>query len=96
MVIYRNAAAVVAYGDAVVGMQGHRDAVTEAGHGFVHGVVKDFRYQMVQRLFVRSADIHAGAVSYRIKSFQNFNIARRIFFFGGSCGIFKQIAHAFL
>lgn len=96
MVIYRNAAAVVGNSYRQVGIDDDVNPVRIAGNGLVHGVVKDFRYQMVQRLFVRSADIHAGAVSYRIKSFQNFNIARRIFFFGGSCGIFKQIAHAFL
>ena len=71
MDVHGNAAAVVAYGDAVVGMQGHRDAVTEAGHGFVDGVVHHFVDKVVQAARVRGAYIHGRSLADSGKSFQD-------------------------
>ena len=45
-----------------------------AGHRFVHGIVDDFREQMVQRLLVGAADIHAGAAAHRLQPLQHLDV----------------------
>ena len=45
---------------------------------FVHRVVDDFGEQMVQRLFVGAADIHAGTAAYRLEPFQHLDVGRGI------------------
>ena len=51
MDVHGDAAAVVAHGDAVVGVQDDGDAGAEAGHGLVDGVVHHFVHQMFPHLF---------------------------------------------
>ena len=43
----------------------------------VHRVVDDFGEQMMQRLFVGAADIHAGPAAHRLEAFEHLDIARR-------------------
>ncbi len=65
--IDRNAAAVVADGDSVIGMQLNLDPVGVARDSLVHRVIKDLGHKVVQRAFIRAADIHAGAQANRLK-----------------------------
>jgi hypothetical protein len=71
MRIDRDAAAVVADGDGVVGVQLHLDAAGVAGHRLVHRVVEDLGHQMVQRAFVGAADIHAGPLADGLQPLQH-------------------------
>ena len=73
-----NAAAVIGHGQKTVGAQFHLDERGMPGQRLVHGVVDDFGEQMVQRLFVGAADIHAGAAAHRLQSFQHFDVGRGI------------------
>ena len=45
-----------------------------ARHRLVHGVVQHFGKEMVQRLLIRAADIHAGAAAHRLKAFENLDV----------------------
>ena len=49
-----------------------------AGQRLVHRVVDDFGEQVMQRLFVGAADIHARAAPDRLQPFQDLNVARGI------------------
>jgi hypothetical protein len=49
----------------------HLDEGGVAGDGLVHRVVDDFGEQVVQRLLVGAADIHAGAAAHRLQPFQH-------------------------
>ena len=62
-----------------------------AGHGFVHGVVQDFRSQMVQSAFVRAADVHAGAAANGLQAFQNLDVLSRIIAIGCRGGFFRGL-----
>ena len=74
MRVDRNAAAVVGDGDEAVGLHLDVDPVGVAGQRLVHGVVDDFGEQMMQRLLVGAADIHAGAAAHRLEPFQDLDV----------------------
>ncbi len=46
--------------------------------GLVHGVVDDFGEQMVQRLLIGAADIHAGTAAYRLEPLEHLDIGRGV------------------
>ena len=48
------------------------------GQRLVHGVVDDFGEQVMQRLFVGAADIHAGAAADRLEPFEHLDVGRGI------------------
>src|SRR5262245_9894817 len=54
-----------------------------AGQRLVHGIIDHFGEQMMQRLFVRAADIHAGTATDRLESFQHLDVARGVSAFAG-------------
>ncbi len=74
MRIDRDAAAVVADGEHVAGRQLDLDAAGMAGHGFVHRIVEDFGRQVMQRVHIRAADIHAGAAADGLQPLQHFDV----------------------
>ena len=78
MRIDRNAAAIVGDGQEPVGVQFHFDEGGVAGQRLVHRVVDDFGEQMMQRLLVGAADIHAGPAAHRLKALQHLDIARGV------------------
>ena len=71
MVFDRNAAAVVGDGQEAFGVEMDLDEVGVAGHRLVHRVVDDFGEEVVQRLFVGAADIHARTHANRLEAFEN-------------------------
>ncbi len=81
-----NAAAVVGDGEEPVGAQLHLDERRVPGQRFVHRVVDDFRKQVVQRLLVGAADIHARPPPYWLEAFQHLDVA------GGIVGLRAGIA----
>ena len=76
-----NAAAVVGDGQKSVGTEFDLDEGRVSGQRLVHGVVDHFGEQMVQRLFVGSTDIHAGAAAHRLEAFEHLDV-------GGGVGVF--------
>ena len=81
MRVDRNAAAIVGHGEKAVGAQFHLDEGGMAGQRLVHRVVDDFGEQMMQRLFVGAADIHARPAPHRLEAFQHLDVG------GGVAGL---------
>jgi hypothetical protein len=73
-----NAAAVVAHGQDVVGLQLDLDARCLARHRFVHRVVENFGGEMMERVLVGAADIHAGPAPDRLEAFEDLDVFRRV------------------
>jgi len=71
MRVHRDAAAVVADGDGMVGVKLHLDPVGMARHRLVHRIVENLRDEVVERAFVGAADIHAGALPDRLQPLQH-------------------------
>ncbi len=69
--IGRDAAPVVADRDGVIGVKLHLDPVGMARHGFIHRVVEHFGHEVMQRAFIRAADIHAGPFAHRLQPFEH-------------------------
>ena len=73
-----NAATIIINGQAAVLMQPHVDPVGVTGNRLVHGIVERFGKEVMQRLFVGSADIHAGTTAHRLKPLEHLNVLGRI------------------
>ena len=86
MRIDRNAAAVVGDGDKAVGLHLDLDPVGVAGERLVHGIVDHLGEQMMQRLLVGAADIHAGPAAHRLEPLQNLDVL------GGIAGLAGRAA----
>ena len=74
MRIDRDAAAVVGDGDEAVGVELDLDEGGMAGHRLVHGVVDHLGEEVVQRLLVGAADIHAGPAAHRLEPLQHLDV----------------------
>jgi hypothetical protein len=77
----RDAAAIVGDGDKTADLHLDFDPVGVAGQRLVHGVVDHFGEQVMQRLLVGAADIHARPPAHRLKPFEDFDM------FGGVAGL---------
>ena len=76
-------AAVIAHRNRIVRMQFDLNPIGVACNSLVHGVVEDFRDHVVQRPFVRAANIHARTFADRFEPFEDFN--RRCVVIGRLC-----------
>ena len=74
MRIDRNAAAVVGNRQEAVGVKLDLDEGGMAGHRLVHRIVDDLGEEMVQRLLVGAADIHARPPAHRLQPFQYLDV----------------------
>ena len=80
MRVDRDTAPVVDHGEEAVASQFHVDERGMAGHRLVHRIVDHFREQVVQRLFVGAADIHARAAAHRLQAFQHLDVGGAVAF----------------
>ena len=74
MPIDRDAAAIVGDGDKTADLHLDFDPVGVAGQRLVHGVVDHFGEQVMQRLLVGAADIHARPPAHRLEAFQHLDV----------------------
>ena len=74
MRIDRDATPIIAHGQPVALLDRDLDKAGVAGNGFVHRIVENFRRKVMQRRFVRAADIHGGALANGLQPFQHLNI----------------------
>ncbi len=65
----RNTAAVVGDGQEALGIEVHVDEIGVTGHSLVHRVVDDFGKEVVQRLLVGAADVHARTHAHGLEAF---------------------------
>ncbi len=86
MRIDRDAAAVVGDGDEAVRLELDLDEVGVAGQRLVHGIVDHLGEQVMQRLLVGAADIHAGPAAHRLEPFQHLDVR------GGVAGLGRRAA----
>ena len=91
MFVNRDAAAIVADGQAVAGVEENLDPVGVACHRFVHRIVENFGGKVVQRAFVRAADVHAGTAADRLKPLQHFDRGTVIGFAGACRQLVEQV-----
>ncbi len=73
-----DAAPVIAHGDCVAGLEIDFDEIGVAGDGFVHGIVEHLVDEVVHRVLVVAADIHAGAAAHRLQPLEHFDMFCRI------------------
>jgi hypothetical protein len=73
-----NAPAVVGHGHEAVGREIDLDEGGVPVERLVHGVVDRFGEQVVQRLLVGAADIHAGATAHRLEAFEHLDVVRGV------------------
>ena len=73
-----NAAAVVGDGEEAVGIQLDLDEIGVAGQRLVHRVVDHLGEEMVQRLLVGAADIHARPAPDRLQTLQHLDVGRGV------------------
>ena len=78
MRIDRDAAAVVGDGQEPVGAELDSDEGRVPGQRLVHRVVDDFGEEVMQRLLVGAADIHAGPAAHRFQAFEHLDIGRSV------------------
>ena len=86
MGIDRDTPAIVGHGQPTLGVQFDVDPGRLSRQRLIHGVVDDLGEEMMQRLFIRSPDIHAGPAAHRLKALQDLDIGCRVAFFRGGAG----------
>ena len=84
-----NTAAVILHRYAVIRIQGDLDAFAVTCQGLVNGIIHDLVHQMVQSLDRGRSYIHSGALTNRLESFQNLNLAIAVFM------VFFDVFHGF-
>ena len=60
-----------------------------SGHCFVHRIVQNFGREMVERAYIRAADIHARTATHRFKALEDLDVLGRIALGGGWCRVEK-------
>ena len=78
MRINRHAAAIVRDREIAIRGERHIDPRGVAGHRLVHGIVQHFGEEVVQRLLVRAANIHAGAAAHGLQPLQHLDVGSGI------------------
>jgi hypothetical protein len=86
VLVDRNAAPIVAHGQGSVRGEMNFDAGGMPRHGFVHGVVEHFGEQVMQRSFIRSADIHPRPLAHGFEPLEDLDILGAVGLSGGLLG----------
>ncbi len=69
-----DAAAIVGDGEEAVGLERDLDAARVARHRLVHGVVEHLGEEVMHRLLVGAADIHAGTPAHGLEPLQHLDV----------------------
>ena len=85
-----NAAAVVGHADVAVPLHFDSDEAGVPLERLVHGIVDHLGKQVMQRLLVGPADVHAGAAAHRLETFEHFDMTRGI----AALGAARRLARA--
>ena len=72
--IHGNAAAVVPNGHYVIAGKFKLDPTSVPRDGLIHGIVENFRSEMVQSTFIRATDIHAWTTADWFEPLQDLDI----------------------
>ena len=86
MWVDRNAAAIVGHGEEAVGLERDTDVVGVALDRLVHGVVEHLGEEVMHRLLVGAADIHAGSPAHRLEPLQHLDVGGGVGLLGAAKG----------
>ena len=78
--IYRNTATVILHSNGVVGIDMHSYLVAEASQCLINRVVHYLIYQMVQTFLRDVSNVHCGAFTNRLQTFEHLNTRTIILF----------------
>ena len=78
---YRNSSSVINNGDGIVFIDGYINGITESCQCFIHRIVYDLIYQMMQSSAGCGTNIHSRTLSYSFQTFQYLNLIRAVFMF---------------
>ena len=70
------------------------DAAGMPGHSLVHGIVEKLGNEMMQRIGIRSTDIHAWPSTHGLESFEDLDILGGIFVTRRPIGQLEKVVHA--
>ena len=73
-----DAAAIVGDAQEAVVLEAHLDAARVTGDRLVHGVVEHLGEEVMQRLLVGAADIHARPPAHRLEPLEHLDVGRGI------------------
>ena len=76
---HRDSTSVVPYGNGPVVIDLNVNGITEARERFIHRIVHDLIYQMVQTSGGCAADIHSRPLSHRLQALQYLNLICSVF-----------------
>ena len=79
VLIHGNTAAVILDAHRAISLDGHVDFGGITGERLIHGVINDLVDQMVQTALGGRADVHAGAFTNRLQTFQHGDIGCTVF-----------------
>ena len=91
--IHRHAAPVVADSCDVVVQKFYTHGIAVAVCGFVDTVVDDFPKYVVHTFAARRTDVHTGAFSHGIETFQDSNVACFVFLICHKVNLYKVIMY---
>ena len=82
--------------EIALGVEVDLDPGGEARHRLVHGVVDHLGEEVMQRLLVGAADVHARAAAHRLEAFEDLDIGGRVVVggFRSLAGCLGLFAHA--
>ena len=90
-----NATAIVTGGEEIAGFEHDFDEAGMAGDRFIHGIIQDFRGQMVHGGFVGAADIHAGAAAHGFQPLEDFDVLGGVVGAGAlGFAVAEEVVHA--
>ncbi len=70
-----DAAAVVGNSEEAVGIEAHFDPGCVPGDSLVHGIVDHLGEEVMQRLFVGAANVHARTPAHRLQALQHLDVS---------------------
>ncbi len=68
---HRYAPSVILHRGGAIRLQNHGDPITEACQVFIHRIIHNFIYQMIEPPGGDTPDIHTGPFSHRLKALQH-------------------------
>ena len=69
MFVYRNATPIISNCYRTISIYTNINMIGKTGNCLIHGIIQNFRHQVMHCLNIRAADVHSRAMTYRLKTF---------------------------
>ena len=92
-----DAPAIISHRQPPLRVQRHVNPTGVAGHRFIHRIVERFGEQMVHRLVVGAANIHARSAAHRLQPLQHLDVLGGVVGLGARCRFVRRfcLVHRF-